>query len=131
MICDHLRKVLDQNIWNKELLEIKILIESVCECTFNSVLANLYRNGSDSMGCHADDEKELGTNPVIASLTLGETRLIKFRHTKTKAVENIELRRGDLLIMAGEIQHHWRHELPKTKKPKKERINLTYRRVVL
>jgi len=117
--------------WTAPLLAIKDKIESDYELSFNSVMANLYRNGSDSMGCHADDEKELGTNPVIASLTLGETRLIKFRHTKTKAVENIELRRGDLLIMAGEIQHHWRHELPKTKKPKKERINLTYRRVVL
>ena len=79
-------------------------------------MANLYRNGSDSMGCHADDEKELGKNPLIASLSLGEQRLIKFRHGKSKDVVDLVLSHGDLLIMAGEIQHHWKHEIPKTKK---------------
>jgi len=93
-------------------------------------MANLYRNGADSMGCHADDEKELGMNPVIASLSFGETRLLKFRHQKSKQVFDISLNHGDLLLMAGEIQHHWRHELPKTKKLKTERINLTFRRIM-
>lgn len=113
--------------WTQPLLDIKQEIESSYPCSFNSVMANLYRNGSDSMGCHADDEKELGKNPVIASLSLGEQRLLKFRHSKRKETLNILLSHGDLLLMAGEIQHHWKHELPKTKKAKTERINLTFR----
>lgn len=92
-------------------------------------MANLYRNGEDSMGCHADDEKELGVNPVIASLSLGDERLLKFRHQNSKQVLDVTLGHGDLLLMAGEIQHHWKHELPKTKKVKTERINLTFRQV--
>lgn len=114
--------------WTKTLLLIKQKIESFHSCSFNSVMANLYRNGADSMGCHADDEKELGENPLIASLSLGEQRLIKFRHSKSKDVVDLILNHGDLLIMAGEIQHHWKHEIPKTKKTKTERINLTFRK---
>jgi len=82
------------------------------------------------MGCHADDEKELGHNPFIASLSLGEQRLLKFRHQKSKQVLDVVLNHGDLLLMAGEIQHYWRHELPKTKKLKTERINLTFRKIM-
>jgi alkylated DNA repair dioxygenase AlkB len=117
--------------WSERLLAIKQNIESYYSCSFNSVLANLYRNGSDSVGCHADDEKELGKNPLIASLSLGEGRLLKFRHKKSKEVLDVTLSNGDLLLMAGEIQHHWRHELPKTKKKKTERINLTFRNIIL
>ncbi|MGY6275148.1 alpha-ketoglutarate-dependent dioxygenase AlkB family protein [Methylomonas sp. MgM2] len=116
--------------WTAELQAIKADIEWVCELTFNSVLANLYRDGRDSMGCHADDEKELGINPVIASLSLGDTRLLRFKHAKSGRKLEFELSHGDLLIMAGELQHHWRHELPKTGKPKQARINLTFRRIV-
>lgn len=116
--------------WTPELLNMRADIESVCGQRFNSVLANLYRDGRDSMGCHSDDEKELGNNPVIASLSFGETRLLRFRHAKTQSKFDIELSHGDLLVMAGEIQHHWRHELPKTRKPKLPRINLTFRRIV-
>lgn len=116
--------------WVEPLISIKQTIESSYNASFNSVLANLYRNGSDSMGCHADDEKELGVNPLIASLSLGEQRLLKFRHHKSKKVLDIVLNHGDLLLMAGEIQHHWRHELPKTKKAKKQRINLTFRQIM-
>jgi alkylated DNA repair dioxygenase AlkB len=116
--------------WFKRLLLIKQNIESRYRCQFNSVLANLYRNGSDSVGCHADDEKELGKNPLIASLSLGEERLLKFRHSKSKEVVDVVLSNGDLLLMAGEIQHHWQHELPKTKKKKTERINLTFRNII-
>jgi len=94
-------------------------------------MANLYRNGSDSMGRHADNEKELGLNPLIASLSLGEQRLLKFRHQKSKEVLDVLLSHGDLLLMAGEIQHYWQHELPKTKKQKAERINLTFRKIIL
>jgi len=116
--------------WTDVLLTIKQKIEDFYPCRFNSVMANLYRNGADSMGCHADDEKELGVNPVIASLSLGEQRLLKFRHQKSKRVLDVILNHGDLLLMAGEIQHHWQHELPKTKKLKTERINLTFRKVM-
>lgn len=114
--------------WTKTLLSIKQKIEFFYPSSFNSVMANLYRNGSDSMGCHSDDEKELGENPLIASLSFGEQRLLKFRHSKSKDVVDLFLSHGDLLIMAGEIQHHWKHELPKTKKIKTERINLTFRK---
>lgn len=116
--------------WIEPLLSVKQKIQGFYPCIFNSVMANLYRNGADSMGCHADDEEELGLNPVIASLSLGESRLLKFRHQKSEEVLDVVLGHGDLLLMAGEIQHHWRHELPKTKKLKTERVNLTFRRIV-
>ncbi|KAF3983562.1 MAG: alpha-ketoglutarate-dependent dioxygenase AlkB [Methylococcales symbiont of Hymedesmia sp. n. MRB-2018] len=116
--------------WTEPLIAIRHNIERVHQCSFNSVMANLYRNGSDSMGCHADDEKELGINPVIASLSLGEQRLLKFRHQQRKQVIDVLLGHGDLLLMRGEIQHHWRHQIPKTKKLKSERINLTFRKIV-
>ena len=117
-------------IWNEALLRVKRKIETDFQYEFNSVMANLYRNGLDSMGCHADDEKELGVNPVIASLSLGAERLLKFRHHKQKQVLDVVLSQGDLLLMRGTIQHHWRHELPKTKKHKSERINLTFRKII-
>jgi len=117
-------------VWTEELLAVKQKIQDFYPCVFNSVMANLYRNGADSMGCHADDEKELGANPIIASLSLGEQRLLKFRHQQSKQVLDVILNHGDLLLMAGEIQHYWRHELPKTKKLKAERINLTFRQIM-
>lgn len=116
--------------WIDPLLSVKHRIELQYQCTFNSVMANLYRNETDSMGCHADDEKELGRNPFIASLSFGEERLLKFRHYQSKQVLDVVLGHGDLLMMAGETQHHWRHELPKTKKRKTERINLTFRKII-
>jgi alkylated DNA repair dioxygenase AlkB len=116
--------------WNPELLAIRTDMESACSHHFNSVLANLYRNGQDSMGCHADNEKELGCNPVIASLSFGDSRILRFRHSQSGYKLDIDLAHGDLLIMAGELQHHWRHELPKTRKPKQPRINLTFRSIL-
>jgi alkylated DNA repair dioxygenase AlkB len=104
--------------WTADLMRLRADMEAVCEQPFNSVLANLYRDGRDSMGCHADDEKELGVNPLIASLSFGETRLLRFRHPASACKLDIELAHGDLLIMAGELQHHWRHELPKTRRAK-------------
>lgn len=117
--------------WTAELLTLKDDIDAICGQVFNSVLANLYRDGQDSMGCHADNEKELGLNPIIASLSFGDSRLLRFRHNKTRQKLDLELAHGDLLLMAGELQHHWRHELPKTRKPKQPRINLTFRRIIL
>ena len=116
--------------WNDLLNSLRVRMEDVCEQTFNSVLANLYRDGGDSMGCHADDEKELGLNPVIASLSFGDSRLLRFKHRKTGYKVDLELAHGDLLIMAGEIQSHWQHQLPKTRKVKQPRINLTFRHIV-
>ena len=116
--------------WTDDLTQIRRDVERVCLTSFNSVMANLYRNGRDSMGCHADDEKELGVNPLIASVSLGETRLLRFKQLKSSQKLDIELDSGDLLVMAGEIQHHWRHELPKTRRPKKARINLTFRKII-
>jgi len=116
--------------WTKELQSVRAKIEQQCQCIFNSVLANLYRDGRDSMGCHADDEKELGPNPVIASLSLGDERLFKLHHKKRKQTLDITLGHGDLLVMAGTLQHHWVHSVPKTKKIKTPRINLTFRRIL-
>ena len=116
--------------WTKELQAVRAKVEQQCRCAFNSVLANLYRDGRDSMGCHADDEKELGLNPVIASLSLGDERLFKLHHKKRKETLDIILGHGDLLVMAGSLQHHWLHSVPKTKKIKTPRINLTFRKIL-
>ena len=117
-------------LWNKELQLVRVKIEQQFGSAYNSVLANLYRNGRDSMGCHADDEKELGSSPIIASLSLGDQRLFKLHHKKNKEIVDIILGHGDLLIMAGTIQNHWLHSVPKTKKLKTPRINLTFRNIV-
>lgn len=116
--------------WHPALRAIKLRIEACCGATFNSVLANLYRDGRDSMGYHADDEKALGEHPLIASLSLGDARLFKLRHKKRRANLDIVLEHGDLLIMAGALQHHWLHAVPKTRQTKKPRINLTFRNIV-
>jgi len=113
--------------WTKTLLEIKNQIEPKAHTTFNSVLLNLYRNGNDSISWHTDAEKELGTNPIIASVNFGATRKFQLRHKETKEKIELELIHGSLLIMGGELQHHWQHQVPKTKQAVKERINLTFR----
>jgi alkylated DNA repair dioxygenase AlkB len=116
--------------WTQPLQRIREKVENQCQHTFNSVLANLYRDGRDSMGCHGDDEKELGINPTIASLSLGEERLFKMHHKKTKQTLDINLQHGDLLVMAGTCQQHWMHSIPKTKAHKMPRINLTFRQIL-
>jgi alkylated DNA repair dioxygenase AlkB len=115
--------------WTKSLLWLKQRIEAICRSPFNSVLGNLYRDGSDSMGWHADKEKALGRNPVIASLSLGATRLFRLRHPASGKVLELDLQDGSLLIMAGSLQHHWRHCLPKSRTARGARINLTFRRI--
>lgn len=98
---------------------------------FNSVLANLYRNGHDCMGWHSDDEPELGKQPVIASLSLGATRRFVFKHRREPARKlALELPHGSLLVMHGDTQATWRHALPRTRKPVGPRINLTFRRIL-
>lgn len=117
--------------WTPELLQIKNRIEAVAGVQFNSVLLNLYRDGNDSVGWHCDDEKELGINPVIASVSFGETRTFKFRNlADKKLVEKVELSNGSFVLMTGETQHKWEHTIPKvTTKTRTigERINLTFR----
>lgn len=118
--------------WSQALLEIKTKIEIFCGSTFNSVLLNLYRDQSDSMGMHSDDEKELGENPVIASVSFGATRkfVLKQRSSKKPALAYL-LRSGSLLIMQGKTQHLWKHGVPKETKPCGARINLTFRKILV
>lgn len=118
---------LKPNAWTSELQEIKSLIEPIAGVSFNSVLLNLYRDGNDSISWHTDAEKELGENPVIASVNFGAERTFQLRHKHTKERIDIELGHGSLLIMEGPLQHFWQHQVPKTKKEKGPRINLTFR----
>lgn len=115
--------------WNEDLLFIKSRIESFVNLTFTSVLLNLYRNGKDSMGWHADDEKELGTNPVIGSISFGEPRKFQLKHVKRKDIKKVDinLTSGSFLLMKGTTQHFWQHQIPKTTKILGARINLTFR----
>ena len=123
-------KKLQRHNWNNLLLEIKEKVENITSFKFNSVLANLYRDGNDSMGLHSDDEKELGKKPVIASLSLGETREIYFKHKNKKLNLLIPQASGQLIVMHGKTQEYWKHEIKKTKKIKKPRINLTFRNII-
>lgn len=110
------------------LLEIKKKVETEVDKEFTSCLANLYRDGSDSNGWHADDEKSLGKNPIIASVSLGAERKFHFKHKEHKHLkETLILAHGSLLLMQGKTQHYWLHQIPKTKKPIGKRINLTFR----
>jgi alkylated DNA repair dioxygenase AlkB len=111
----------------KELLVLKGKIEKICGEKFNCVLVNLYRNGQDSNGWHADDELALGKNPIIASLSLGATRRFDLKHNLTNEKINYNLTHGSLLVMKGAIQHYWKHQIAKTKKVNDPRINLTFR----
>ncbi|MCC1484516.1 alpha-ketoglutarate-dependent dioxygenase AlkB family protein [Winogradskyella immobilis] len=117
--------------FSKDLLKIKVKIEGISQHSFNTVLLNLYRNGNDSNGWHADNEKVLGENPIIASLSLGEARPFHFKHRTLKTERHkLLLEHGSLLIMKGAMQHHWLHQIAKTKKLIGERINLTFRTLV-
>ncbi len=112
------------------LKEIKNIIEEVSEEIYNVVLLNLYRNGQDSNGWHSDNEKELGKNPVIASVSLGAERVFHLKHKDDKDLKkSIQLQHGSLLIMKGRTQEKWKHQLPKTKKVDSPRINLTFRTI--
>lgn len=116
------------NPMNEALTKLRAKIQSVNQHDFNAVLLNLYRNGKDSNGWHADNEKELGENPVIASISLGQERFFHLKHRTLKEERlKINLKHGSLLIMGGKMQHHWLHQIPKTSKPINKRINLTFR----
>jgi alkylated DNA repair dioxygenase AlkB len=114
--------------WTADLLEIKNKIETIANVNFSSVLLNRYRTGKDSVSWHCDDEKELGINPIIGSVSFGATRTFKLRHLQDKSlVEKVELNHGSYILMRGGTQHKWEHEIPKTSKTLSERINLTFR----
>ncbi len=115
--------------WIQELLDLKIHLESHLPARFNSVLLNLYRDGNDAMGWHSDDEPELGLQPYIASVTLGESRRFCLRHRQDtqQTPVSIQLGHATVFIMQGSTQRHWKHALMKTRQSVKPRINLTYR----
>jgi len=122
---------LEPRPWLPVILELKTRVEAVCSVPFNSVLLNLYRDGADSMGWHSDDEPELGERPVIASLSLGATRRFRLRHRRRKELEPvaIDLEDGSLLIMGGDTQRFWKHQVPKSKRVTEPRLNLTFRNI--
>ena len=115
--------------WTKSLLELKSLCENVAGSRFNSVLANWYRDGQDSMGWHADDEPELGARPIIASLSFGQARDFDFRHKLNGKKHRINLEQGSLLVMAGNTQRYWMHGISKRTRAMVGRINLTFRMI--
>ena len=114
--------------WPQELAEIRIRIRQIADTPFNGALVNLYRDGRDSMGWHADDEPELGPDPIIASVVFGTTRRFVFRNksNKTQKLE-VPLTDGDVLVMGPGTQTNWLHSVPKSTKPVGPRINLTFR----
>ena len=119
--------------WTKDLMEIKKIIEPVSMTTFNSVLINFYRDGKDRVAWHSDDEKELGENPIIGSVSFGAERKFKLRHKKYRENDlrgEIMLKHGSFLLMGGSTQSHWAHEIPRTAKPLGPRVNLTYRKII-
>jgi alkylated DNA repair dioxygenase AlkB len=117
--------------WTPELLTVKQRAESAAGTTWNSLLLNYYRDGRDSIGFHSDDEPELGTNPVIGSISLGAERRFVLKHPASGETLEFNLPHGSLLVMGGTSQHHWRHGVPKTRKPVGPRINLTFRRIIV
>ena len=114
----------------QSLLGIEKRIYQLCDASFTTVLLNLYRDGKDSNGWHADDEPELGKNPVIASVSLGAPRFFHLRHNHDhKHRYKLLLEHGSLLLMGGATQHFWKHQVAKTAKKVGPRINLTFRKV--
>ena len=117
--------------WTPTLLDIKLRIESLVDHEFNSVLLNYYRDQNDSMGMHSDDERELGPQPVIASLSLGEERSFLLKHKSRKDLKTVKLAlpAGSLLLMQGQTQSNWRHGINKERQPCGPRVNLTFRSI--
>ena len=119
------------HIWTDELKKLRKKLHDFTGVEFSHVLCNYYRDGQDSMGWHRDNEAVLGKNPSIASITFGVTRMFQIRHYETKVHKiEIPLTHGSLLMMSGESQHHWEHQIPKSKKVLGPRINLTFRKLL-
>lgn len=116
--------------WTKELLELKLLAEEISKTKFNSCLLNLYHDGNEGMAWHSDDEKSLGKNSSIASMSFGAERKFAFRNKTTKEIITLNLEHGSLLLMHGSTQTHWLHRLPTTTKVTEPRVNLTFRTII-
>ena len=118
--------------WTPTLLDIKRRVEKLVKHPFNSVLLNYYRDQNDSMGMHSDDERELGPQPVIASLSLGEERTFLLKHKSRKDLKTVklDLAAGSLLLMQGQTQQYWRHGINKERRTCAPRINLTFRSIL-
>lgn len=116
--------------WPSVLASVRERLEDELDAGFNSVLANLYRDGNDRLGFHRDSEPELGPEPLIASLSLGATRRFRLREREGRGSFGIDLEHGSLLVMAGATQRHWLHAVPQTARVVGPRINLTFRRVL-
>lgn len=116
--------------WNEILLNLRAALLPVCKREFNSVLLNWYRSGADHISWHTDAERELGRNPLIASVNFGASRrfLLRRREDHNEKLE-IPLHHGSVLVMAGALQHHWQHSVPKQKKVTDSRVNLTFRTI--
>jgi alkylated DNA repair dioxygenase AlkB len=120
--------VMQPHAWNALLVFVKNAVEDICGENFTTVLLNYYRDGKDSNGWHADNERELGKNPTIASVSFGAERVFQLKHNSDpNAKQNIVLAHGSLLVMKGTTQHFWKHQIPKTTKNIEPRINLTFR----
>ncbi|MDQ6862738.1 MAG: alpha-ketoglutarate-dependent dioxygenase AlkB [Thermoproteota archaeon] len=117
-------------VWTKELSDLKQRVEEVTGTKFNSCLLNLYHNGDEGIAWHSDDEKPLGENSIIASLSFGAERKFSFKNKHTKQTISVVLEHGSLLIMKDATQTNWLHSLPKSKKITRPRINLTFRTIV-
>ncbi len=119
------------NSFESHLAQIRETIATKLGIYFNSCLCNLYRDGNDYAAIHADDEAELGENPIIASVSIGAKRKFVFKHKTNKGLDKVSLDLEDcsLLLMKGSLQHYWKHELPRSKKIKDPRINLTFRQL--
>lgn len=117
--------------WTQDLQYLRERVQDSCGHQFNSVLLNYYRDGSDAMGQHADDELELGPEPVIASLSLGATRRLRFTHRQRQLDSlALDLVHGSLLLMAGATQRNWKHGISRTRRPCGPRVNLTFRQIL-
>jgi alkylated DNA repair dioxygenase AlkB len=117
--------------WTKDLAAIRTLVESLATFGFNSVLANLYRDGRDGVAWHSDDEVELGSEPVIASFSLGASRRFSVRRRdRTGERIDLDLHAGTLIVMRGSFQRTWEHSIPKTRRPVDQRVNLTFRTIL-
>jgi alkylated DNA repair dioxygenase AlkB len=116
--------------WTPELAELKSIVEALTATRFNSCLLNLYHNGNEGMAWHSDDEKSLGKDSTIASVSLGAEREFRFKHKRTEDKISVLLESGSLLVMKGTTQTHWLHSIPKTKKITSPRINLTFRTMI-
>lgn len=117
-------------IWTKELLELKTLVEEITQSQFNSCLLNLYHSGDEGVSWHSDDEKSMGKNTTIASLSFGAERKFSFKHKLTNESVSVLLESGSLLVMKEATQTGWLHCLPKTKKITRPRVNLTFRTII-